>query len=387
MTLGEVLDKYRDDIVKEWANRLHEASPRYSARPLKELIRTTTEAGEANHAVLVYDDFAQIDSFIEKISRMRLKGGFSLPEVQKAFELYRTVLLPTLIRELEVSRLHEALQKLNDCLSYTILKFSDSFQSLHEETITRYAEDLKREVEKRTAELAASQEKYRVLVEDINDGYFVNQNGIIVFANKAFCDMHGSSMDEVIGRPYLDFVASESIMEVSKICEERARTGKSREQYVYLRRCKDGSRRYTENKVQRVTFQDDAASAGICRDITERMEMERQRLHEVELAHEKKKTALQTLHQLMVTLSHHLLNANTIIGGMVRRCQRAESKAEMDHSLQVIEEQAKRIDTTIAALKRVTDIKTASYVNGGDMMMIDVAKEIEEALKEEQKSD
>ena len=388
MTLRVILEAHRDEIIREWAHRLHgEVSPRYSDRPLEELIRTISESAEAYYAVLVHEDFTKIDTFIEKISRVRLQGGFSLPEVQKAFELYRTILLPILAREMEAPLLFSALQKINSCLNYTILKFSDFFQSLHEKVIGDYAKNLEREVEKRTADLAASQEKYRVLVEDINDGYFVNRRGVVVFANKAFCDMHGNSMEEVIGRPYLDFVAPESLPEISQICEERATTGKSKEQYVYLRRCKDGSHHYTENKAQLVTFEEEIATAGICRDITERMEMEKRRLRMVELENENKRVALETLHQLMVTLSHYLLNANTIVGGMVRRCRRAKSKTEIVPSLQIIEEQAKRIEIVITALKKVTEIKTASYTPESHTLMIDVAKEIEAALKNGQESE
>ena len=100
-----------------------------------------------------------------------------------------------------------------------------------------------------------------------------------------------------------------------------------------------------------------------------------------ELENKNKRVALETLHQLMVTLSHHLLNANTIIGGMVRRCRKAESRTEIIPSLRVIEEQAKRIEIVISALKKVTDFKTASYTTSeSNTLMIDVAKEIDEAL-------
>lgn len=381
MNLKEILDSHRDEIIREWTCRLHdEVSPRYSNRTVGELIGTVTRSYEANYAALVDEDFTKLDAFIERITRLRLQGGFTLSEVQKAFELYRTILLPIVMKEMEPSLQLGALQKINDCLSYTILKFSDFFQSLHEKVITDHAKDLELAVEKRTAELAASQEKYRVLVEDINDGYFVNQGGVVVFANKAFCDMHGHSKEEVIGKPYLDFVAPESLAEVAKICEERAGKGQAKEQYVYLRRCKDGSSRYTENKAQLVSFGEEVATAGICRDITERVEAENRRLRMAELENENKKVALETLRQLMVTLSHYLLNANAIVGGMVRRCRKAQSLTEIDRPLQVIEAQAKKIEIVIGALKRVTDIKTTSYTSETNTLMIDVAKEIDEAL-------
>jgi len=158
-------------------------------------------------------------------------------------------------------------------------------------------------------------------------------------------------------------------------------TGKSKEQYVYLRLCKDGAHRYTENKARTVTFQDEVAVAGICRDITERVEVEKRRVQMMELENENKRIAVETLHQLMVTLSHYLLNSDTIIGGMVRRCERLDSKEEIHSSLQVIEEQARKIEIVIKALKQLSRVKTVPYTAESHTLMIDVAKEIDEALK------
>ena len=387
MNLKELLDKYHEEIVRQWANRLHaEVSERYSARTIEELFRTTSEVAEAKYAMLVYEDFSKIDSIIEMISRLRLEGGFALSEVQNAFELYRSILLPILFKELNRTLLYISVQKLNSCLSYAIHKFSDYFQALHENEIRCHVENLEKEVERRTGELAASEAKYRMLVEETNDGYFINQKGYIAFANKEFCDMHGYSREEIIGKPFLDFVAPESLMEVKRIYEQRMTTGKAKEQYVYLRLCKGGTHRYTENKVRAITFQDEIAAAGICRDITERMEMEKRRLQLMELENENKRIAVETLHQLMVTLSHYLLNSDTIIGGMVRRCERLESKEEIHSSLQVIEEQARKIEIVIKALKQLSKVKTAPYAGQTDTLMIDVAKEIDEALRNAQET-
>jgi len=107
-------------------------SERYSTRPLEELLVTVTEAVDANFAILVLDDYSKMDQVIENISKFRLEGGFSLSEVQMAFELYRTVTMPILVRELPALLLPDAVGKVNNCLTYTIRKFSDYFQSLHD---------------------------------------------------------------------------------------------------------------------------------------------------------------------------------------------------------------------------------------------------------------
>ena len=105
------------------------------------------------------------------------------------------------------------------------------------------------------------------------------------------------------------------------------------------------------------------------------------KLHEAAIENERKKASVDTLQRLMVTLSHYLLNANTVIGGAVRHCRRHASPEEIASSLKVIEEQAHKIDAVIAALRKITDIKTTDYTSGGHDLMLDIASEIEEILK------
>ncbi len=106
----------------------------------------------------------------------------------------------------------------------------------------------------------------------------------------------------------------------------------------------------------------------------------REKLREVKLAREKKKIALATMKKLMVTLSHYLLNANMIIGGKVRHIRRQASDQDVIASLAVIEEQGRKIDSIIDALKKVTEIKTSDYTADGTIAMIDISKELEEQL-------
>lgn len=148
MNFTEVLQKYREQIARQWAESLHEeVSDHYSSRPLEELIATTSQAGEAYFSAIVYQDCSKIDDFIAKISKLRLEGGFSLSEVQKAFEIYRTLLIPILVKELNDDALLNALQSLNACLSRTIFSFSDYFHNMANARLTekqkKLDEDLK----------------------------------------------------------------------------------------------------------------------------------------------------------------------------------------------------------------------------------------------------
>lgn len=301
MNLKGILKNYRELIIAEWIKRLHSgSSERYRKRPLDELYITVAAAYDASHAVMIHNDYSKIDCHIEWITKTRLEGGFSLSEVQNAYELYRVLLLPVLVKELKGSQLSKSVEQLDRCLFYTITRYSNYFQSLHEREIKDHAENLEQEVENRTKELAESEAKYRVLVEEINDGYFVNQGGQIIFANKAFCDIHGYKPFEVIGRPYIDFIAHESVEEVKKLYEDRmSNEGQSQNLYMYYRRHKNGTSFPTENKVKLIMYQGKPAVAGICRDITVRMEMEKQIRESESLAH---------IGQLATSLAHEIRN-------------------------------------------------------------------------------
>lgn len=313
MNLLEILKKYHQSIVDEWIHRLHtEVSERYCNRPIDELFKTVSRANEANYAVLIQNDYSKINNHIQWITQLRLEGGFSLSEVQNAYELYRTVLLPILPKELDHQELQEALKRVNYTLFYTITKFSNYFQSMHEKHLRDYAQNLEGEVEKRTKQLAESESKYRVLVEEINDGYFVNQNGRIVFANQAYCDLHGYSYEEMINKPYEDLVAPRSLTKVRKFYEKRIAGEDTKDLYIYFRRHKNGSIFPTENKVKRIVYQGEYAVAGICRDITERIETEKRIRESERLAHIGKLTT-SLAHEIRNPLSSVKMNSQIIL--------------------------------------------------------------------------
>ena len=100
-SLKNVLEKHRKEIASKWGHMLHSrGGPRYWARPVKELLLLTAEAADANLEALLNKDFSKLNSFIEKITKLRLESGFTLSEVQKAFELYRIITVPIIIREM-----------------------------------------------------------------------------------------------------------------------------------------------------------------------------------------------------------------------------------------------------------------------------------------------
>ncbi len=291
----------RTAIIDAWVARLKtDVGEEYARRPRAELYETVTRAFESFHQVLIYNDYGHIDRFINKITKMRLESGFRLSRVQQAFELYRDIVPPLLAREkTDLKDFHSIITKINQCLSYTIHRFSDHFQAMHEKEIIDHNQRLEREVETRTAALQQSELKYKTLVEEIHDGYFVIQDERIVFANQAFCQMHGYTVEEVVGRGFQFFVDPRDLDEVEHIYTKGLRRKGSPRVFEYLRRTKDGHSFPTEILAKITRYDQRLSSIGICRDITGRVKMEK-RIREAE--------RMAYIGQITTSLSHEIRN-------------------------------------------------------------------------------
>jgi signal transduction histidine kinase len=104
-------------------------------RPREELLETVGMAFDAYFHVLVHGDFSYINQFIDKITQMRMEAVFLLSDVQKAFELYRNILIPLLAKENTITTIEDFCDNIvrtNRCLAYTIHRLSDHFQDMHE---------------------------------------------------------------------------------------------------------------------------------------------------------------------------------------------------------------------------------------------------------------
>ena len=144
-----------------------------------------------------------------------------------------------------------------------------------------------------------SELKYKKLVEDISDGYFVCQNDRIVFANNAFLGMHGYGEDEVLGKDFRVFVAPECVRKVRQIINGQSLGRNVPENVEFLRRNKDGQKLPTELKISFSEFEGEPALIGIARDISERRRLEQKVLENERLA---------SIGRLSSVLAHEIRN-------------------------------------------------------------------------------
>lgn len=137
--------------------------------------------------------------------------------------------------------------------------------------------------------LYESQERYRLLVENLNDGIVISQNDKFIFFNRQFAEMLGYEYEELIMADYRQVYTTEGL----KILEERARRRERGEEvparYETIFRKKNGEHLFVEANVKIIEYQQAPATFAIISDITERKERERyQRKLEAELLKQQK---------------------------------------------------------------------------------------------------
>jgi PAS domain S-box-containing protein len=122
--------------------------------------------------------------------------------------------------------------------------------------------------------LRESEGKYRSLVERATDGILIIQDGVVEYANPRLAEMAGTSLKEIIGAPFADYVYPD---ERSKVIERyRQRLSGKQIEPIYetvLRRA-DGTALSAEINAGLISYRGRPADLVFVRDITRRKRVE-----------------------------------------------------------------------------------------------------------------
>jgi len=105
----------------------------------------------------------------------------------------------------------------------------------------------------------------------------------------------------------------------------------------------------------------------------ERLTMER-------LESQRRQVALETLQELMVTLAHHIRNANVVIGGFSSRLIKSLPDPEVQRQLHLIQQASREIEAVIASLESLSQVDRARYIGEWETKMIDLKQELKARL-------
>lgn len=122
--------------------------------------------------------------------------------------------------------------------------------------------------------LQASEEKYRLLIENVGQAIFVAQDGVITFANPAMMELSGFSRDTLINQPFITFIHPDDRQMVIENHLKRLRGQELPSRYHF--RVIDNSSRvlWVELSTVLVNWGGRPATLNFINDITERREAE-----------------------------------------------------------------------------------------------------------------
>jgi two-component system, cell cycle sensor histidine kinase and response regulator CckA len=193
--------------------------------------------------------------------------------------------------------------------------------------------------------LRESEEKYRTILENIEDGYYeVDVAGNLTFFNEAACRMLGYSREELAGMNNRKYTSEENAKKIYRTFNEVYRTGAPAKGFDWEILRKDGTKRSIESSVSLIKNDSDqpVGFRGIVRDITERKELENQ------LRQAQKMEALGTL---AGGIAHDFNNLLQAISGYTQLLLWGKSGDESGtHELREIERAAGRAAALIRQL-------------------------------------
>ncbi len=211
---------------------------------------------------------------LEELRKTGVGATYVDPEERKL--LIRALVENGNVRDLEV-RL-----KRKDGTIYSALMNVDLLDIGGQRLLITTARDI---TERKRAEdtLLQSEEKYRMLVENIQDGVFIIQDAKIQYVNEAFARTTGYKIEEIIGREFGEFVAPEDMEFVINRYHRRLNGENVPNEYEFHGLRKDGTKILANMKIVLINYHGKIASMGIARDIT------RQKIAEKALQESEKK--------------------------------------------------------------------------------------------------
>jgi len=172
--------------------------------------------------------------------------------------------------------------------------------------------------ERRRAEeaLQKSEEKYRTILENIEDGYFeVDIAGNFTFFNDSLCRLLGYSRDEMMGMNNRQYTDNENAQKLYQTFNRVYRTGKPTKEFDWEIIRKEGTKRSIEASVSLIKDPSDnrIGFRGIVRDVTERKRIEQEKTTLEEQLRQSQK--IEAIGRLAGGIAHDFNNLLTVIKG------------------------------------------------------------------------
>ncbi len=136
-----------------------------------------------------------------------------------------------------------------------------------ERLVDLYALAIERELE--VEAIKESEDKYKTLAEASLTGIFIQQDGKYVFVNRRFAEIHGYTVEELLGKDYLELVYPGDREKVEAIVHKRLEGKGVPREYEVRRLTKDGRVVWCRMLATRINYQGKPAIMGNIIDISD----------------------------------------------------------------------------------------------------------------------
>jgi PAS domain S-box-containing protein len=132
------------------------------------------------------------------------------------------------------------------------------------------------ESERKRAEeaLRESEERYRSLVENANEAIYVAQDGMLKFVNRAGVEIAGYSEQEIISKPFIEFIHPDDRAMVGERYLRRLKGEGFESRYTFRFIAKNGNIKWLELGAALIDFEGRPATLNVVTDITDRKRAE-----------------------------------------------------------------------------------------------------------------
>jgi PAS domain S-box-containing protein len=227
--------------------------------------------------------------------------------------------------------------------------------------------ELEGRVQARTLALAASEARYRRLIEESPDGIMIHQEGVIRLMNRAGLQIFGHTEPaQAVGRPLLDYIVPEQRDFVAaRVASRLAAPGETTPQVVEVETLRtDGARFWIGAVATVIDWEGRPASLVSFVDISERRRRE---------VVEREAESLRAVARLANAAAHEINNPLTVVGGNMhllaaRIADRPELQRYVDRVLRAVQ----TIADMISHMTRITRLSALSHLDTAGVPILDL---------------
>ena len=261
--------------------------------------------------------------------------------------------------------LQTAVSRMEDVERELLIAHGELEKRVEERTrdLAKVNKDLEVEiVERKQAEEAMrdSEEKYRTILEKIEDGYYeVDLAGTLTFFNDSACKITGYSEHELMGMNNREYTDEENARKLYTEYNKVYETGIPTKRLEWEIFRQDGKKRFIETSISLIRSSEGQSVGfrGILRDVTERKELEHEIMEKSRLAEE----ASKAKGEFLANMSHEIRTPLNGIIGMAELALDTQLDDNQKNIFQTINAEANSLQDVISEILDFSKIEAGKF--------------------------